>query len=143
MNPVTSISMTKHISPLFVLLLISIMFFMSLHANISVQAINMNTNRAVVDFDQDGVPDSRDKCPQIPGNLKNATNVDGCPSIGSQSFSNITPGIFAQAPTCTMCPCPTLDYQADLRIGDIIFAILSDLTHQTIYTKSNLYYIAE
>jgi hypothetical protein len=42
-----------------------------------------------------------------------------------------------------MCPCPTLDYQADMRIGDILFAILSDLAHQTIYTKSNLYYIAE
>jgi hypothetical protein len=135
--------MTKPISPFFFLFLISIMFLTSLHANIAVQAINTNTNRSVVDSDQDGIPDSRDKCPQIPGNLKNATNVNGCPSIGSQSFSNITPGIFAQAPTCTMCPCPTLDYQADLRIGDIIFAILSDLTHQTIYTKSNLYYIAE
>lgn len=135
--------MTKHFSKPFFLLLFSMLLFPALPSHIVVQAINTNTNSAAIDSDQDGVPDNQDKCPNLPGNLAHATNVDGCPSIGPQPLVNITPGIFVQAPACNMCPCPTLDYQADLRIGDIIFAILSDLTHQTIYTKSNLYYIAE
>jgi hypothetical protein len=108
------------------------------------QSYLLAANDMVADRDADGVPDAMDACPALPGNLTNATNIDGCPGLEENIPPNMhTPGIFIQGPACNMCPCPTLDYLADIRLGDIIFAIISDLSRMTIYTKSNLYYIAE
>lgn len=104
---------------------------------------NNNTNGSQNDRDDDGVPDDQDDCPDVPGNLNNARMVRGCPVVDGDVPQEITPGIFVTPPACNMCPCPSVDYQADLRPGDVVFSIISNDNNQTIYTKSNLYYIKE
>lgn len=116
------------------------------------EAMNMNLNdnsggvtgesmaEATQDSDDDGVPDSDDICPHIPGNLVYATSQNGCPSVG-EHMKNIQEGLYITMPACNTCPCPVLEYTADIRPGDIIFSAIADDTNQTIYTKSNLYYI--
>jgi hypothetical protein len=80
-------------------------------------------------------------CPALPPDLTNVTMVNGCPVVVEQRPRDGKPGIFVTPPQCNMCPCPNLDYRADIRASDIIFSVISDVLNQLIYSKSNLYYI--
>lgn len=107
---------------------------------------NQNTNdnnSTKPDRDQDSVPDDSDACPDLPGDLKNAQNKNGCPGVGENPATDTKPGITIVPPACNMCPCASVDFKADIRPGDIVFSIISDQINQRIYTRSNLHYTTQ
>ena len=90
------------------------------------------------DSDGDGTRDDEDLCPHIPGDLHHAKNIQGCPSI-NEKIQPTQEHLIIQKPVCTICPCPTLEYKADIRPGDIFFTTISSPNYDRIYSKSNPY----
>ncbi len=53
--------------------------------------------------------------------------LDGDDDFGDGSLEGVEPGIYAVREPCSACPCTsTIDYNADLRPGDSVFAIIQN-----------------
>lgn len=71
------------------------------------------------DRDGDGIPDSKDLCPDTPENMNGIEDVDGCPEF--TDVPDVNPGV---TPQCNVCPCPYVQNAADLVQWDKVRAVL-------------------
>ncbi len=86
------------------------------------------------DRDNDGIPDDRDACPDIPENSNGTQDDDGCPELPNSG--NIPSRSTIRVSGCVQCPCPKADYNAQVLPGDRIKAILTDPTGEIVYSHA-------
>ena len=86
------------------------------------------------DRDNDGLPDSRDACPDIPENGNGVQDDDGCPEL--PGWGNVPSRSTIQVNGCVQCPCPKVDYEAQVLPGDRVKAVLTDPSGEIVYSHT-------
>lgn len=87
------------------------------------------------DQDGDGTPDSSDWCIWVPGSQWWCPNITPPKTPGDTGPQKLEENKL-RADTCTECPCPFVDYAAEVLPGDRVRAVLTDPGEERVYSIS-------
>lgn len=85
------------------------------------------------DRDDDGIPDERDACPDIPESNNGSQWDDWCPEIPPSTAPDRS---IIKVDNCVQCPCPKADFDAEVIPGDRVKAVLIDPSGDIVYSHT-------